>query len=79
MLPSSGSSYLLVSMLLLSPLRADTRSLYRRCCFLRNKSAVSVIPFVSVMRGALGDRTHLGQSNHISERDATLLPKTLKQ
>ena len=44
--PSSGSSYLLLSSLMLSLQQTDTRSLYLRCWFLRNGPAASVVPFV---------------------------------
>jgi len=38
----------------------------------------TIIPLLG-HEGSLGDHPHLGQSNHTSERDTTLLPKTMRQ
>jgi hypothetical protein len=85
--PSSGNSFirndLLVSSLLLSSQRKPATW---TPCQEDFRPKESVIPFATkiwyhcwVTGAAWGDRPHLGQNNHISERDATLLPKTLRQ
>jgi len=60
----------LVPPLLLSPQRTDCL-----CRILRRIGAL--IPLLG-HEGIFGDRPHLGQNNHISEIDTTLVPKTLR-
>jgi len=81
--PSSGSIYLHISPLLVSPQRIDTVPLLLLSAQmdwlpwsypLSNGARIPLLGH----EGSLGDRPRRGLNNHTSERDTTLLPKTLR-
>jgi len=83
--PLSGSFYLFVLSLLVS-LQMDRHAYTviaafyaRTSCLGRTLRRIGLWYPYWVMRGARGTRPHRGQNNHTSERDATLLPRTLRQ
>ena len=68
--PEGESSYLLVSSLLISPQRTG-------CLGRTLRRTGAMIPLLG-HEGSQGDSPHRDLNNHTSEKDTTLLPKTLR-